>query len=169
MGHCLDQSLSSRADDLLHHRLARVDAGAQKAALSRFFFYVLWLRASINNLMPVARIGGEIMAVRVMIKHGIRKTSAIASTVVEITMSVIAVFLFDAHRHRHVHLSYRREQYRLLQLAWGLLLSMPVIAGLVVIQRVGIFRLADEAFHPHVPRQMEEICRRYGAARPRGA
>src|ERR1700722_13235870 len=60
-----------------------------------FFLYLLWLRASVNNLLPVARIGGEVLAVRVMIKHGIRNTTAIAATVVETTMSVVAVFLFN--------------------------------------------------------------------------
>src|ERR1700722_16942756 len=30
-----------------------------------YLFYILWLRSSVNNLMPVARVGGEIVAVRV--------------------------------------------------------------------------------------------------------
>src|ERR1700687_4557582 len=66
--------------------------GRKRPSLA-FFFYIQWLRSSVNNLMPVARIGGEVVGVRMMIKHGIRKPSAIASTVVELTTSVLAVFV----------------------------------------------------------------------------
>ncbi|MFY9286884.1 MAG: lysylphosphatidylglycerol synthase domain-containing protein, partial [Alphaproteobacteria bacterium] len=68
--------------------------GKQKPSHS-FLLYILWLRSAVNGLMPVARIGGEVVAVRVMMKHGIKKTVAIASTVVELTLSVLAVFIFD--------------------------------------------------------------------------
>lgn len=110
-----------------------------------FFCYVLWLRASVNNLMPVARIGGEVLAARVMIKHGIRKTSAIASTVVETTTSVIAVFLFDiigiGMFAFHVGAS-----NTVFKLALGLLLSAPVIAAMIVVQRAGFFGLLNRLF-----------------------
>lgn len=110
-----------------------------------YLMYVLWLRTSVNNLMPVARIGGELISVRVMIKHGIRKTSAIASTVVELTASVIAVFVFDV-----IGISlftwYVGDQHLGWQLLMGLLLSAPVIAVMVVIQRAGFFGLLDKVF-----------------------
>lgn len=111
-----------------------------------FFLYTLWLRSSVNNLMPVARIGGELIAVRVMIKHHIRKASAVAATVVETTMSVIAVFLFDcigiALFAYHVGTS-----NLILRLAAGLLFSLPVIGALVVIQRLGFFGLLTKLFN----------------------
>lgn len=110
-----------------------------------FFLYLLWLRASVNNLLPVARIGGEVVAVRVMTGHGIRRTSAIAATVVETTLSVVAVFLFDvigsimfALRVSDRHIGW--------QLALGLLLSAPVIGAMVVVQRVGFFGLLSRIF-----------------------
>lgn len=110
-----------------------------------FFLYVLWIRASINNLMPVARIGGEIVSVRLMMKHGIRKSSAVASTVVEITLSIIAQFLF-------VLLGIGLFVFRVsdeniaAQLLWGVLISAPVIGGLVFVQRVGFFGLFEKLF-----------------------
>jgi len=110
-----------------------------------FFFRLLWIRAAVNNLMPVARIGGEIVAVRLMIKHGIRRTSAIASTVVEITTSVAAVFLFDILGIGLFAL-HVGENNVVLKLAVGLLLSTPVLAALVVIQRVGFFGLLNRLF-----------------------
>jgi len=110
-----------------------------------FFFYLLWLRASVNNLLPVARIGGEVLAVRLMTKHGIRKGPAIAATVVETTMSVVAVFLFNVIgailftlRVGDRHIGW--------QLGIGLLFSMPVILALAAVQRIGFFGLLSKIF-----------------------
>jgi putative membrane protein len=110
-----------------------------------FFIYLMWLRSSVNNMMPVARIGGEVLAVRVMMKYGIIKTSAIASTVVELTMSVIAVFFFDAIGIGMftLHVADHNVAWQLIM---GLLLSMPVIGGLVLIQRAGFFGLLSKMF-----------------------
>jgi putative membrane protein len=110
-----------------------------------FFLYVLWLRSSVNNLMPVARVGGEILAVRVMMKHGIIKTSAIASTIVELTMSVIAVFLFDVTGITLFAL-HVNDRSIVMQLVLGLLLSMPAIAALLFVQRIGFFALLSKIF-----------------------
>lgn len=110
-----------------------------------FFLYVLWIRASVNNLMPVARIGGEIVSVRVMIKHGIRKSPAIASTVVEITLSVLAQFVFVL---AGVALFVMRvsDQSLTSQLFWGLLISAPAIGAMFYVQKVGFFGLVEKLF-----------------------
>lgn len=110
-----------------------------------FMSYVLWLRVSVNNLLPAARIGGEVLAVRVMIKHGIRRNTAIAATVVETTTSVLAVFAFDiiGAMMFAVHVGDRNIG---LQLGLGLLLSTPVIAAFVLVQRVGFFGLLSRVF-----------------------
>jgi len=111
-----------------------------------FMMYVLWLRSAVNNLMPVARIGGELLAVRVMTKYGISKNDAVASTIVELTLSVIAVFIFDAAGIGlfTFHIADRHIGWELLL---GLLLSVPVIAALLIIQRAGFFGLLDKIFN----------------------
>jgi putative membrane protein len=110
-----------------------------------FLLYVLWLRSAVNGLMPVARIGGELVAVRVMLKHGIRKSAAVATTIVELTMSVIGVFIFDASG---IGLFVRHIADRQIgwQLLIGLALSIPAIAALVVVQRAGFFGLLSKIF-----------------------
>lgn len=110
-----------------------------------FFLYVLWIRASVNNLMPVARIGGEIISVRVMMKHGIRKSPAIASTVVEITLSVIAQFVFVLAGIA-LFLMHVSDQSVTSQLLWGLLITTPAIGAMVYVQKVGFFGLFEKLF-----------------------
>ncbi|HUY68598.1 MAG TPA: lysylphosphatidylglycerol synthase domain-containing protein [Alphaproteobacteria bacterium] len=110
-----------------------------------FFLYLLWIRAAINNLMPVARIGGEIVAVRLMIKHRIRKFAAVSAIVAEITMSVIAVFLFDVIGIGMFAFHVGARDI-VLQLALGLAISVPAIAALVFVQRLGFFGLASRLF-----------------------
>lgn len=113
----------------------------------RFFLYLLWIRSAVNNLMPVARIGGEIVAVRLMVKHHIRKTSAVAAMVVEITLSVLAVFLFDiigiGMFAFHAGVGGRTL---VMQLALGIVLSTPILAALIMVQRVGFFGLLTRLF-----------------------
>ena len=110
-----------------------------------FFLYVLWIRASVNNLMPVARIGGEIISVRVMMKHGIRKSPAIASTVVEITLSVIAQFVFVLAGIA-LFVMHVSDQSVTSQLLWGLLITTPAIGAMVYVQKVGFFGLFEKLF-----------------------
>ncbi|MCL2469857.1 MAG: flippase-like domain-containing protein [Alphaproteobacteria bacterium] len=119
-------------------------------ASKMFFFYTLWLRSSINNLMPVARIGGEVVAVRIMIKHGLRKAPSIACTVVETTLSALAQFAFVllgvfsflfymAGKHgADSHIGWK--------LFIGLALSLPFLGAFLYIQKVGIFTLFEKFF-----------------------
>ena len=118
--------------------------GSKRPSL-KYFFYILWLRTSVNNMLPVARIGGEVVAVRVMMKHGIRKTSAIASTVVELTMSVIAVFLFDIIGIA-LFIMHVGDKNVALKLTAGALFAMPIIIAMAVVQKLGFFGLLNKIF-----------------------
>jgi putative membrane protein len=110
-----------------------------------FFLYVLWIRAAINNLMPVARIGGEVVSVRLLMRHGVRKTQAVACTVVETTLSVLAVFCFTVLGVAFFTLHVSDHQV-IGRLVMGLLLSLPLLAGFVLVQRIGIFGLLTKIF-----------------------
>lgn len=110
-----------------------------------YFLYLLWIRAAVNNLMPVARIGGELVAVRMLVRDGVRKSQAIACTVVETTLSVVAVFLFTVIG---VAMFALRVSDRNLvgQLMFGVLLSLPLVVALIAVQRIGVFTLLTKLF-----------------------
>ncbi len=103
-----------------------------------FFLHILWIRAAVNALLPAARIGGELVAIRIMVARGMRRASAVAITVAETTLSALAQLVFvalgigllalrggDAGLARHA--------------ALGVLLALPAIGALVAAQRLGAF------------------------------
>src|SRR6201999_2358908 len=51
-----------------------------------FFLWIVWVRESVNGLLPVARIGGEVAAARLMIRRGIGTATSVASIVVDTTL-----------------------------------------------------------------------------------
>lgn len=109
----------------------------------RYMTFVLWIRAAVNNLMPVARIGGEIVAARLMIKSGWQKHRAVASVVVETTISVVTVFALIV---TGIILLATRDPDTpiLMRLVICVLVSLPVVVALVLIQKIGIFGLLSK-------------------------
>jgi glycosyltransferase 2 family protein len=110
-----------------------------------FLYYVAWVRSSVNNMMPVARIGGEIVAARLLMKQGVRRGPAIASVVVETTVSVISVFLFVVLGVSLFIARVGADQI-LWQLAAAVLFSVPIIILLLAIQKFGFFGLLAKIF-----------------------
>lgn len=54
----------------------------------------VWLRESINGLLPVARIGGEVVSFRLLGRTGVRPASAMASLVVDTQLTLISQVVF---------------------------------------------------------------------------
>ena len=110
-----------------------------------FFLYMLWLRVSVNNLLPVARIGGEVVAVRVMMQRGIRRGPAISSTVVETTVSVIGQFAFTLLGVALFLMQFSNRDLA-LQLLLGLLISLLLLGAMIYVQRLGAFGILTKIF-----------------------
>lgn len=107
--------------------------GEQKARLP-LLVWVAAVRDSINALLPVARVGGEVAAVRLLMLRGVSGARASASVIVEVTITMVTQLAFAlaglgllfAALHDHA-------TARLLLL--GLVLSVPVIVLFVLVQR----------------------------------
>ena len=54
----------------------------------------LWIRESVNGLLPVARIGGEIASYRVLVRHGLARPEVAASLVVDMAVALASQGLF---------------------------------------------------------------------------
>jgi putative membrane protein len=84
--HIVPMILNARAWQLLLPRMERPGLSPMSLAT--------WLRESVNGLLPVARIGGEIVAFRVLRRRFVRTPSVAASIVADMALSVISQALF---------------------------------------------------------------------------
>ena len=93
---------------------------------------LVWIRESINGLLPVARIGGEIVSFRLMRMIGVRRAPAAASLIVDMSLSVLcqfAVVLLGIG----LLATYRTDDLA-LQLGIGVAIAAPFVAVFILAQ-----------------------------------
>lgn len=115
------------------------------AAPSRAALTVLRLiREGINNLLPVAGIGGSVVAVRLLCQRGLAPADAVASTVVDMTVELVTQVVFTL-----LGIALLVICLGTLPLAVPLMIGVCVIVGMMVAllaaQRLGLARLAARA------------------------
>ncbi|HTW37383.1 MAG TPA: flippase-like domain-containing protein [Steroidobacteraceae bacterium] len=57
-------------------------------------FWIATVREAVDRLLPVANIGGEIAGIRLLSAHGIENTTAAASVVIELLLTLVSQYLF---------------------------------------------------------------------------
>ena len=62
----------------------------------RAFLVLRLIREAVNNLLPVAQVGGEFVVSRLLQRRGMRLAAAIAGTVADLTMQVVTQIVFTA-------------------------------------------------------------------------
>ncbi len=67
--------------------------GCREAGFSGFF-QARWIGESVNSLLPAAQVGGTLVKARMLFKKGVPGNLAGASSVVELTLSVITQIVF---------------------------------------------------------------------------
>jgi len=111
-----------------------------------------WLGESINGLLPVMQIGGNIVKARYIARRGVDVDRAAASVVVDVTLLVSTQLLFTLVGLALLPLVVGGERI-LLQAGMGAALLALMIWGFYAVQRRGLFgllarlarRLAGEA------------------------
>ncbi|HKP66270.1 MAG TPA: lysylphosphatidylglycerol synthase domain-containing protein, partial [Casimicrobiaceae bacterium] len=56
----------------------------------RALTFVVWIRESVNGVLPVARIGGEIIAYRILRRLVVSRAEAAASLAADVALSVVS-------------------------------------------------------------------------------
>jgi putative membrane protein len=86
---------------LLHVFPMALNARAWQAILPRgerlhlrAMLLAVWVRESVNGLLPVARVGGEIVSYRLMRIYRVRRFAAAAGLVVDMALSVLSQLVF---------------------------------------------------------------------------
>jgi len=104
-----------------------------------FFLWLVWVRESVNGLLPVARVGGELVSARLMLRQGIRAAPAAASLVVDMTLCMGSQFLFTIGG---VALLAAGDSTPMSErILYGLLAGVPLIAAFWAVQRAGLFHI----------------------------
>lgn len=107
-----------------------------------WYTWIVWVREAVNALLPVLRIGGEVVSVRLMMRGGISAAQSVASLVVDITLSLFILLGFVASGA--LLLARRGGGESLVgELALGLVVSAVIVAVFFVVQRMGMFALSS--------------------------
>ncbi len=105
----------------------------------------VWVRESVNGLLPVARIGGEIVSFRVLTRARVTPPLAAASLMVDMALSVLSQMAFALVG---VFLLVRSGSNTglALRIAAGLAVLVPLVALFVAVQRGGMFGALAKVF-----------------------
>jgi putative membrane protein len=101
-----------------------------------------WLRDSIGNILALLPVAGEVISARELTFHGVRGGMAGASTVVDLTMEIVSQILFTL-LGLALLVSSRPEHVSAGWTAMGLAITGLAMAGFIVAQRKGLFRLLE--------------------------
>jgi putative membrane protein len=134
--HAVPMAINARAWQVLM-------PGARPPSLAAFTWFV-WVREAVNGLLPVARIGGEIVSARLLMRGGVRKAAAVASLVVDMTLSIVSQFVFTLIGLGALVLV-TTDVATVGRVALGLLVTVPIVGALLLVQRAGAFALAARA------------------------
>ena len=103
----------------------------------------VWIRESVNGLLPVARIGGEVVSYRILKSMGFGATPVVASLISDMTLALVSQFLFTV-----LGLVVLLIQIDSADVMWrvigGLAVFLPMVGGLFAIQRYGIINLGEK-------------------------
>ena len=103
--------------------------------------YVFWattVRDAVDRLLPVASMGGSVVGVRILQWRGISGAAAGATVIVEILLTLVAVYFFTA-LGLVMLAEYGRAGHQYHRVVLVFLLSLPVPALMLAILKNGAF------------------------------
>jgi len=109
-------------------------------------FMALWMGRSINTLLPVASIGGEVVKARMLILWGHSKAESSASVVVDKTVQVFGVIIWGLIGVTLL-VHYSVEQELVAAALTGFAVLGAGVAGFVLVQKAGIARAMVNSAH----------------------
>ena len=105
---------------------------------------VRWIRESVNNLLPVAQVGGDVLGARLLGFFGVDRPLAAASVVADMLVQVATQFVF-AVIGLLVLIGLGGGDGLARGVGLGLLVAAPAITGFYLVQRRGTHRRARRA------------------------
>ena len=113
--------------------------GANRPSFSRML-HLVWVRESVNSMLPVARIGGELVSFRMFKRWGVRPSTAVASTIVDMQLTLISQLMFTMVGIGFLFANAQSGALRLAgQLAWGVVALTPLLLLFGLVQHANPF------------------------------
>jgi putative membrane protein len=107
-------------------------------------FRLRWIRESVNNLLPVAQVGGEIASAQLLARHGVAGAAVVASLVVDLATEMVAQVAFAAAGLAALAaLPHRSGDLSGLAVAGATGLAAAMAGAFIAAQRWGLFRLVE--------------------------
>jgi hypothetical protein len=124
----------------------RIAEAGRPALLS--ILRLVWIREAVSSLLLVARIGGEIVSFRLPTYAGLRASTAAASLVVDMQLTLISQLVFTLVGIVFLmgHATPGERQLA-VDVLWGLALLAPLLAGFALIQHVNLFERMTRLFN----------------------
>jgi glycosyltransferase 2 family protein len=113
--------------------------GANRPSLAGML-HLVWIRESVNNMLPVARIGGEVVSYRLMRRRGLRGATAAASLVADMQLTLISQLMFTMLGIGFLLAHAASGTLRLAgDLAWGVVALTPLLMLFAFVQHASPF------------------------------
>jgi len=113
--------------------------GANRPTLAGMW-HLVWIRESVNSMLPVARIGGEVVSFRLMRRRGLRGSTAAASMVADMQLTLISQLMFTMVGIGFLFAHSASGTLRLASdLAWGILALTPILVLFSLVQHASPF------------------------------
>lgn len=102
---------------------------------------LVWIRESVNGLLPVARVGGEIVSFRLMRHWGLRASTASASMIVDMQLTLISQLIFTMVGIGVLLTAHSDSKALQLagNLAWGVVALLPLLVLFALVQHASPF------------------------------
>jgi len=121
--------------------------GAKRPGIVRML-QLVWVRESVNSMLPVARIGGELVSFRMLKRWGARPSTAVGSIIVDMQLTVISQLLFTMVGIGFLFVHAQSHTLRLAsQLAWGVVVLTPLLVLFALVQHVSPFARITSALN----------------------
>jgi putative membrane protein len=131
----------------------RRSMGARPIRAPATYIGLRLIRESINCLLPVGQVGGDMIGGRLLARFGVPQARAAASILVDLLLQATTQGLF-AMLGLAVLWHLEGDSPLLRKIGGGLIVAVPALGGFFIAQRLGLFALVDKA--------LREIARRRG-------
>src|SRR5262249_43052495 len=103
-----------------------------------------WIKEGVNNLLPVAQIGGEVVGARLLRRHGVSLATGGASVTVDLTIEILTQVFFTLIG-LSLLIAGPHEPGLVPWPIGAVALGAAVVALLVAAQRFGLFQILERS------------------------